>query len=336
MVGLRGRAAVHLDRRLAGWGLFFILLGAVPLLVRAGVIDGAVAGRWLLLWPLLLVGWGLGLVLRRTSIDWIGGAVTAVTLGLMGGGLIATGFGSIPAFSSCGDQGSGTPFATQTGRFEVKGRMDIQFDCGTLNVSTADGSGWEVSGSDSDARAPEVEEGADAVTLRTASTPDNVFRLGGRKVSWNVTVPRGPMLDFGLTLNAGQGVVDLAGAHLGSVEVTVNAGSLNLALADAASVSTFDATLNAGSATIRLPQLDGTANFSLNAGNLTACIPVGPLRVNWSGALAANNFEAIGLVKVDDSTWSTAGLDAGRRHLELDVSANAGRFDLEIGGSCSA
>jgi len=336
MLGLHGRAAVHLDRRLVGWGLFFILLGAVPLLVRAGLIDSAVAGRWLLLWPLLLVGWGLGLVLRRTSIDWVGGAVTAVTLGLMGGGLIATGFGSIPAFSSCGDQGSGTPFVTQTGRFEVKGRMDVQFDCGTLNVSTADGSEWQVSGSDSDARAPEVEGGADAVTLRTASTPGNVFRFGGRKVSWNVTVPRAPQLDLGLTLNAGQGAVDLAGAHLGSVDVTVNAGSLNLALDDAASLSSIDATLNAGSATIALPQLDGTADFSLNAGSLTTCIPVGPLRVHWSGALAANDFDASGLVKVDDSTWTSTGFDANRPHLELTVSANAGQFDLELGGTCGA
>jgi hypothetical protein len=331
---------VHLDRRLVGWGLFFILLGGVPLLVRAGVVDSAVAGRWLALWPLLLVGWGLGLVLRRTPIEWIGGAVAAITLGLMGGGLIATGFGGVPGgvgFAGCGSADAGAAFSTQTGSFGPAGRLDIEFDCGTLAVTTREGSEWQVSGSDADARGPDVQRASDAVILRTAAAPDFVFRFDSKRVAWVVTVPRAPQLDLGLTLNAGQGAVDLAGAHLGSVDVTVNAGSLSLALDKAASVSSIDATLNAGSATIGLPQLDGTADFSLNAGSLTACVPAGAaMRVHWSGALAANDLDASGLVKVDESTWTTAGFDAGRPHLELDVSANAGRFDLEIGGSCGA
>ncbi|MEZ0241125.1 MAG: hypothetical protein ACAH65_10035 [Chloroflexota bacterium] len=328
---------MHLDRRLVGWGLFFILLGAVPLLVRAGVIDTEMARRWLILWPLLLVGWGLGLILRRTPVDWIGGALAAVTLGLMGGGLIATGFGGVPAFSSCGDQGSGTAFTTQTGQFGATARMNVEFDCGTLNISTADGSGWQVSGTDSDARAPELVGGADAITLRTPDEPGKVFPFDTRTVAWDVTVPQAPALDFGLTLNAGQGTVDLTGAHLDAVDVTINAGTLHLALDRAATLHSVSATLNAGSATVSLPPLDGDANISLNAGDLTACLPAGAaVRVHWSGALAANDLDASGLVRVDDSTWTSAGFDAGRPHAELRVSANAGHFGLDIGGSCGA
>jgi hypothetical protein len=330
---------MHLDRRLVGWGLFFILLGAVPLLVRAGVVDSTVAGRWLLLWPLLLIGWGLGFVLRRTPIEWIGGALAAVTLGLMGGGLIATGFGGIPggALSSCGSTQAGTTFATQSGTFGSAGKLGIEFDCGTLVVSSRDGSDWQVSGSEADGRAPDIQRAADVVTLRTAATPDSIFRLDSRRAAWNVTVPRAPVIDLGLTLNAGQGTVDLPGAHLGSVNVTVNAGTLDLALVDALSLAGIGATLNAGSATIALPNLAGGADFSLNAGSLKVCVPQGTaLRVEWSGALAANDFDASGLVKVDDSTWTSTGFDATRPHLELTVSANAGQFDLDIGGTCGA
>jgi len=270
-------------------------------------------------------------------MDWIGGAVSAITLGLMGGGLIATGFGGFPAFSSCGDQRSGTAFATRTGQFGAAARMDVQFDCGTLNVTTADGNAWQVSGIDSDARAPELEGGADAITLRTASEPGNAFRFDTRRVAWDVTVPRAPVLDFGLTLNAGQGNVDLAGAHLGAVDVTINAGTLRVAFDQAASLHGVNATLNAGSATVSLPALDGEANISLNAGDLTACLPAGAsLRVKWSGALAANDLDASGLARVDDSTWTSAGFDAARPHAELRVSANAGHFGLKIGGSCGA
>src|SRR4029079_17884090 len=58
------RACMHLDRRLLGWGIFFVLLGAIPLAVRAGLLDRALVGQWPLLWPVLLIGWGLGLLLR--------------------------------------------------------------------------------------------------------------------------------------------------------------------------------------------------------------------------------------------------------------------------------
>lgn len=327
---------MHLDRRLVGWGLFFIILGAVPLAVRADLIGEDVAGRWILLWPLLLVGWGIGLLLRRTSIDWLGGAIAAATLGLMGGGLIATGFGDLPAFG-CGDQGSGTAFATQSGEFGAAARLNVQFDCGSLTVTAADGSQWKVSGVDADGRTPAVEGGADSITLRTPAEPPNMFLFDTRRVAWDVTVPRAPQLDFGVTLNAGEGTVDLTGAHLGSVNLTVNAGTLGLSLDQAASVRSVNATLNAGTATLGLPEIDGAANLTLNAGSLTACVPEGAaLRVHWSGALAANDLDASGLLKVDDSTWTSTGFDPTRPHLELRVSANAGQFNLDIGGSCGA
>ena len=330
---------MHLDRRLVGWGFFFIILGGVPLAVRAGLISDDVAGRWLLLWPLLLIGWGLGLLVRRTPLDWLSGAVTVLTLGLMGGGLIATGFGGVPggAFSGCGSSDAGSAFPTQEGTFGRAAKMAIEFNCGTLDVSTGDGFDWQVSGTDADARGPEIERASDAVTLRSQSSPDDIFRFDSKRVAWDVTVPRAPLLDLGLTLNAGQGNVDLGGARLGSVDLTVNAGTLHLALEEAESLSSVDVTVNAGSATLRLPQLDGEADVSLNAGSLTTCVPEGAaLRVDWSGTLAANDLDASGLVKVDDSTWTSEGFDAGRPHLELRVSANAGRFDLEIGGTCGA
>ena len=36
-------------------------------------------------------GWGLSLLLRRTPVDWLGGAISTVTLGVMGGSLMAVG-----------------------------------------------------------------------------------------------------------------------------------------------------------------------------------------------------------------------------------------------------
>ena len=69
---------MHIDRRLLGWGVFFILVGAIPLAVRGGFLDAEErVSSWPSLWPVLLIGWGLGLLLRRTPVEWIGGGVTA-------------------------------------------------------------------------------------------------------------------------------------------------------------------------------------------------------------------------------------------------------------------
>jgi hypothetical protein len=112
---------------------------------------------------------------------------------------------------------------------------------------------------------------------------------------------------------------------------------MTLDLGTTSQTGDVNATVNAGSAAITLPGGDRDMNLSLNAGSVTVCVPSGaPVRVAWSSALGSNNFGDIGLVKVDDDTFTTAGFSSGQPHLELDVSANAGSFELRIGGVCNA
>jgi hypothetical protein len=261
---------MHVDRRLLGWGLFFILLGLVPLAVRAGVVDQDLVGHWPLLWPLLLIGWGVGLVLRATPGAWIGGAITAITLGVMGGGLITTGFGGFSMLSGCGGTGSTSAFDARHGTLAGSGRISISFDCGTIKMASADSSDWSVTGSDPTGRGPDVttnDTGGTEVSSPHAN--GDIFALGGGRTTWNVTLPRTPSLAVGLTLNAGDGTVDLAGASLTAFNLTVNAGSMRVDLASAEALphDAVNATVNAGSATISLPAFDGSANLSLNAGS---------------------------------------------------------------------
>ena len=47
---------MRVNRGLLGWGVFFIVLGAVPLAVRSGLLsEASLANAWQL-WPLLLIG----------------------------------------------------------------------------------------------------------------------------------------------------------------------------------------------------------------------------------------------------------------------------------------
>jgi len=326
---------MRLDRRLLGWGVFFILLGTVPLAVRAGAVDPGLVGRWPTLWPFLLIGWGIGLVLRASPIAWTGGAIVAVTFGLMGGGAIATGFTGAPGFSSCGS-GAGQPFQSSQGTFGASGRLDVEFNCGSLDVATADGSDWSVSGHSRDGRAPTVD--VDAGGGVTIKGPERAFDFGGGRTAWTVDVPRAPHLALGLTLNAGDGTVDLAGASLDALDLTVNAGSMELDLSRAAvlPLDSTSATVNAGSAKVVLPSFNGRLELSLNAGSLTVCVPAdAAVQVSWNGTIASNDLDASGLTRAGN-TLTTAGLDVTRPYVSMNVSANAGSFSLQRGGSCSA
>ncbi len=326
---------MRFDRRLLGWGLFFIVLGGIPLLVRAGVLSDDLVSRWPTLWPLFLIAWGLGMILHRTPLHWLGGAVFAVTLGLMGGGAISTGFGGFSGFSGCGGGGGGTSFASQSGTLEGEGGVVVEFSCGDLAVSTADGSGWRVSGTDRGGRGPDVSARGSQVTIKSASR--GFWNPTASDSRWDVTLPRDASMSLGLTLNAGDATVDLAGATVPSMNFTVNAGNLDLAAAGARQLSAVNGTVNAGSATVDLPGGGLQVNLSLNAGSIDVCLPAGSaVTVQWSGALGSNDLAAAGLAEVDDDVWQTPGFNASQPHASLHVSANAGSFGLQLGGTCGA
>lgn len=329
---------MNLDRRLLGWGLFFIILGGVPLLARAGVLSEDLIERWPTLWPLVLIAWGVGMILSRTSLDWLGGAVFAVTLGLMGGGALTTGFSGFSGFSGftgCGDDPGATAFATKSGDLAAGGRVNVEFSCGTLAVVASDSSDWSVSGTDRDGRGPDVSTSASDVTIRSPEHGGFFNPIAGSS-AWNVTVPRGTASSVGITLNAGDGTVDLAGTNLSSMNFTVNAGSLDVALEASEGIASVNGTVNAGSAVVSLPG-DLEVNLSLNAGSIDVCLPSGSaVTVQWSGALGSNDLDQAGLVKLNDQTWQTPGFSAGQPHASLNVSANAGSFSLQFGGTCGA
>jgi len=326
---------MRIDRRLLGWGLFFIVLGSVPLAVQAGLIDQDVVARWPSLWPFLLVGWGLGLLLRRTPVEWLGGGIAAVTLGLMAGGALAAGFGNVPGMTACNTNSPGTAFATQSGTFAGSGQLNVEFNCGSLTVGTVDGSGWSLEGTERNGRTPAVTTSGSTVKLESPPG-DNIFNSSG-SANWNVSVPKAPSLGLGVTLNAGEGSLDLAGANLASTSMTLNAGTIVLDLGASQSLGDVNATVNAGKASVGLPGGSRTANVSLNAGDVSVCVPTGTaMRVTWNGALGSNNLDAAGLTKLDDHTWVSPGFDTNQPHLELHVSANAGSFHLLFGGGCNA
>ncbi len=79
---------MRINRSLLNWGVFLIALGGIPLAVDQGWIEADIARDLGQLWPLILVGIGLGLILRWTAFAWFGGALVAATFGTIFGAAV--------------------------------------------------------------------------------------------------------------------------------------------------------------------------------------------------------------------------------------------------------
>jgi hypothetical protein len=326
--------SMRVNRGLLGWGLFLVLLGTVPLAVRAGTVDIATVRQAWELWPLILIGIGVGLVLGRTRAAFVGGLIVAVTFGLIGGSLLAAGW-SAP-FASCGiggGNGSGAAFATRSGSLGSDAVVDLTLSCGDLAVTTAAGSTWTVAGSDEKGVGPQIEASLDRLLVETARRSGVAIFGAGDK--WQVTLPQDPRLALEISVNAGSARLDLAGANVPKAAATVNAGDLRLDLSNAALVAQLEATVNAGSLKVRLPAQTVTGSLTANAGSIEVCVPSGvAIRLHTSdNPLGGNNFGSRGLLR-SGSDWVSSGFDSAATRIELSTTANVGSINLNPENGC--
>ena len=329
------RWSVHIRRGFLGWGVFLILTGAVPLAVRAGYLTTDQIGRLWTLWPLILIGIGVGLILSRTRFAFIGGLIVAATFGLMVGGLLSSG---IDTFSTgaCGQNAGTAAFPSRDGTFpSTGGSVEIQMDCGDLNLAVAPGSAWRVEGSGAKGTGPQIESTETTLHVRPNDGGVRPFSFLGDRVTWTVTLPDAAPVDLDLTLNAGQATIDLAGSTVGPFDLVVNAGSATVDLGSAKEVEGMDFTLNAGSLGVTLPDVSMTGSIQVNAGAVRLCAPPGAALKLQTGEniIASYDYAGHGLVK-DGSTWTTPGFDTAAVQIELETQANAGSFALDPEGGC--
>ena len=322
---------MHIDRRLVGFGFFLITVGAVMIAVRQGLVGEDDARKAWTLWPLIIVGVGLSIVLAGRPGAAIGGIVLALTFGAMLGGIAATGTFPGAGLCSSGGRDPGTAFAQSSGGFDASARVSIAADCVDLTIGTVAGSTWNVSGEASDGRPPQIDQ---SPNLLEVHTPDGAFDLGGTN-QWSIVLPRDPALGLTVTVNGGEGRIALAGAHVSTLRVDANAGSIDLDLREVSASGDATIDVNFGSATIRLPNHDLTGSLSVNAGSAALCLPDGAgLRVRLDSAAASNDFAGHGLSEVD-GVWETPGYASAEIRLDLRAHVSAGSLALDPTRQCA-
>lgn len=325
---------MRIDTRFLNWGIFFILAGAIPLAVNQGALDASTVAGWWRLWPLLIIGWGVGLLLRRTALDFLGGIVVAATFGIMVGGIFGAGTGVHLGDIACsGDSKGGIAFPSRNGSFASGGGVDLEFRCGDLEVTTGTGTDWSVSGTSHDGVGPTVDATGDRLSVRARDTGVSFLPFEDTGESWQVTIPPSTA-DLSVTLNAGAGHLALAGSSLADVSSTVNAGDLRLDLTGTP-LRSISMTVNAGSGTIDLPAASVNGSLTVNAGAIKFCVPdgVGLQLTSGDNITGANNYADRGLVR-SGNTWESPDFATATNRVILSTTANLGSLTLDPEEGC--
>jgi hypothetical protein len=324
---------MRVHRGFLGWGIFLILAGAIPLAVRAGYLSDDQLRNVGSLWPLILVGIGVGLILSRTRYGFVGGFIVAATFGVIVGGVLA---GSVVGVDlGCGTNRGTAAFETRQGPFTgAVASVDIDLSCGDLTVGVAPGTNWQLEGQDRDGTGPNLNADNDSLRISTRNTDRGVFGALGDRSTWRVTLPDGPRLDTQLTLNAGSSTVTLAGATLGRFETTLNAGSTTVDLASVREIDDLAVHVNAGSIGLTLPGRSVSGTLEVNAGSVKLCAaPDAGIRIETDGSFVSS-YDFPGLT-VNGSTWQTPGYDSAAVKIDLRAHATAGSVELDrSGGTC--
>jgi len=327
---------MSVDRRLANLGIFLLIVGAIPLAVSQGWLARGTVSHALELWPLILIGVGIGLILRRTPLHFAGGLLVAATGGTMLGALLAGGL-SLGTLG-CEHAGAATDLAVLEGHGAFTGgtaSVVLRPTCASLLVVPAPGAAWGVTVTGSVDARPALQQAANRLEVRSPDrTAVGPFE-GGRGTRWNVTLGTDGAYALDVNLNAGEVNLDLGGLRVDPLTVQGNAvGNSRLLLHDA-TVGRLDVQVNAGDLKIGLPaRADLTGRVQANAASVALCVDPGTgLRLRNTSVISADNFATAGLVR-SGTTWESPGIGSAAHVVDLVLAGAAASFTLNPSEGC--
>lgn len=317
---------MRVRRGLLFWGLFLIPLGAIPLIVRAGGLDGSLLADIWRLWPLILIAVGIVIVIGRTRAAVLGTAVIALTLGMFGGAVLAAPLNWFPMMGDCRTGGDAPVHVQEAGTFADRASVVLDFRCGKLEVSATDDPDWRVDAEYARDR-PTIEGGDADLAVRSGQ------ESSANRDEWKVRVPSAQLDELRLNANAATGIIDLGAAQTSRVTADLNAIDLRF-IGGSGGTDSLHVTMNAGRFRLETGAAPMSGSVSLNAGAFDLCVPsdVG-LRLDITEQLTfAVNLNGQGLEK-SGSVW-TREAAAGNPTVELSITGNAAALTLNGEGAC--
>lgn len=316
---------MHIRRGLLFGGLFFITVGAIELLVRAGTIDANRLDEAWKLWPLILVGLGIAILLGRSRVAVVGTIIAAITVGAIVGGAIASGGGWIATITDCGGNQPTDQTTSEAGGFSGPSTIDLSIRCGTLTFGTDSGSGWTFGA---------AYRGPEPILEGTANTLDIKVPegTGVRRQDWTITAGTQTLSELKVQANAASGTIALSGAKLAGFDLQTNAGDV-IVDGTGASIHGLEVQVNAARARITL-DVDTSGELQVNAGSIELCLPKdASVQLDVADQITfATNLAESGL-NHSGTTWTRAGLASGAP-IDLHIEGNAASLTLDPVGGC--
>ena len=310
------------------WGVFLIVLGGVPLAYHMGAISSSALGEVWRLWPLIIVGIGLGFILSRTPAFFLGGTVVAICLGLVLGSAFAIG-----PDVGCGGDGQGSHATSQSGSFQGSTAVELDLQCGTATVTTSSDPQWHVDATTSGGDAPQVISSASR--LQVGSTKTTHWSFGRGKDTWRVQLPAGTGIDLTSNIDMGDARFNLGAADLATARFNLNLGSIHVDLTGT-KVGNLNVNTNLGAAYVTLDgSSDLTGHLETNLGSLKVCLPDGlGARVTSTDSLSSVEFAGAGMVRVGNA-WQTPNYGSAAHRADLTVDTSLGRLHFSNAGGCN-
>jgi hypothetical protein len=309
------------------WGVFFIVLGAVPLAYHQGAItSSAITDAWRL-WPLIIVGIGVGFILSRTPAYFVGGLIVAATMGLIFGSLFAVG-----PNVGCGHGGGNVTSVSQSGSFDGPSSVQLNLQCGSANVTASSDGQWHVNASNDAGHNADISSSSNGVTVKTNTSGDSWFNKGTD--TWQIALPGSSQLDLTTQMDLGEATFNLSGSNLSSATFNMNLGSLHVDLTGS-HIDHLTVSTSLGAAAIELDGTsDVTGDLKTSLGSLKLCAPseLG-LQIKSNNSLGSENLSALGMNKVGD-VWQTPNYQTASHRATLTVETSLGSLELHAAGGC--
>lgn len=304
------------------WGTLILLIGVTLLGVNTGYLSSGVWVNLWRLWPVLLIVWGLNIILRNTSLQFISYLspvilILAFTYAATWAPVeIEDGGWHLPTYIGLSEPASRTmtEYSHDYEHSEDVHALDVEFDLGAASldiISSPEDAFIDVEVK-SNTGEPTVNFEIDGNTLNMyAASPSHTGRWGNLKEEWDVRLPAGVPLS--LNLDAGASACDLDLEDLLLSHLDIDAGAVAI-----------DASLPA-------PDVEGyTVSIDLGASDLDLSFPENtPVRIKFDGGLSSTNFKKAGFEKIG-GYWCSEAYEPGVPFANLSITSGVASIKVSF------
>jgi hypothetical protein len=336
----------HERRGPSFWAIILILIGLVWLLAQADIITGENLSVLFRMWPILLIGIGLELLVGRQSralstLIILATVAILVVLMVVGPSIGLSAHTEVTAAQYSepleGIESAQITVGVGVGQLDVHALNDSS-DLFDADIRYLGNVHYDASGSN----------GRAAITLENDSDDIGWFNLADlfnlfdedNNARWDIGISPNVPVDLSLSTGTGSTTLNLTELQLTGLKVNSGTGSITLALPAAETHYDADVSMGTGSATITMDQVNAISlRVNSGTGSVTIDVPDdAAVRLDAhsgvGGVNAASFLERAGdeenNMLGDSGVWETANYADASENARINIQFDGGTGDLTV------